>query len=58
MRDNSTIHFLIIIRMAQKSNLTSTKEDKIHVINLVLGKRIMNGGAAKQLGITTQQVGS
>jgi len=51
-----TIHFLIITRMASKSNLTSTEENKSRIINLSLEKKITNGEAAKQLGITTRQV--
>jgi len=42
--------------MTDKSNLTSTEENKSRVINLALEKKITNGEAAKQLGITTRQV--
>jgi hypothetical protein len=42
--------------MASKSNFTSTEENKSRVIGLVLEKKITNGEAAKQLGITTRQV--
>jgi len=51
-----TIYSLIITRMASKSNLTSTEEDKGRVNSLVLEKKITNTVAAKQLGITTGQV--
>lgn len=42
--------------MTRKSNLTSIEENKSRVINLTLDKKITNGEAAKQLGITTRQV--
>lgn len=42
--------------MASKSNLTSPEENKSRIINLALEKKITNGVAAKQLGITTRQV--
>lgn len=42
--------------MTSKSNLTSTEENKSYIINLALEKKIINGVAAKQLGISTRQV--
>lgn len=42
--------------MTNKSNLTSTEENRSRVISLVLEKKITNGEAAKQLGLTVRQV--
>lgn len=42
--------------MTRKSNLTSREENKNRIINLVLSKKITNGEAAKQLGLTIRHI--